>query len=529
MITLRKITKKYGIRTLFEDVEVTFNPGTRYGLTGPNGAGKSTFMKILMGLIHPDSGSVSRPKKVGFLKQNIEDFKDFKVIDTVIMGNQRLWKALEERDRLYETEMTDKVGMRLGELEEIVAEENGYMAESDAEMLLQGMGIDLDECQKLMSEVPQDHQFRAMLAQALFGEPEALLLDEPTNHLDLQSITWLENFLHNYQGTMIVISHDRHFLNSVCTEIADIDYETVILYPGNYDQMILAKSAVRGRAEQENRSREKKISQLKDFVSKFGAGTRASQVQSRLKEINKLAPQELKRSNIQRPFIRFEGLEKKSGQIPYKIEDLNKSYDDNHVIKNFSIEINRGDKVAVIGNNGRGKTTLLKLIAEKLPSDSGSIKQGSNLIVGYFPQNHEDIVDKTQKNVSTIDWLRSNTQAEDKEIRGALGKLLFSGDEAHKEITALSGGETCRLILASLMLGPFNTLILDEPNNHLDLESVSALSWGLENYPGTIIMAAHDRDLISNVANKIIAFEDDGIHCFDGSLEEYYASKNANV
>ena len=305
MITLDKISKKIGTRVLFDDVSAAFNPGNRYGLTGPNGAGKSTLLKIMMGLEDATSGSISLPKKVGFLRQNIEEFKDARVLDAVIMGNERLWNALIERDMLYEKEMTDEIGMRLGDLEEVVADEEGYSAESDAEVLLIGMGIKADFHEKKMHELPSDLQFRVLLCQALFGDPEALLLDEPTNHLDLGSIGWLEEFLHNYSGTLIVVSHDRHFLNSVTTHIADIDYDTIITYPGNYDDMLVAKTAVRERAEQDAKSKEKKIAQLKEFVSKFGAGTRASQVQSRVREIKRLQPQELKKIQYSTPVYSF--------------------------------------------------------------------------------------------------------------------------------------------------------------------------------------------------------------------------------
>lgn len=525
MIVLDKITKKLGVRILFEDVTVTFNTGNRYGLTGPNGAGKSTLLKIMMKQEDPSSGTVTLPKKVGFLKQNIHDYKDFRAVDVVIMGNGRLWETLIERDRLYDQELTDEVGMRLGELEEIVADEDGYTAESDAEVLLSGMGLPEESFTKKMHELPLDFQFRVLLCQALFGKPEALLLDEPTNHLDMQSISWLEEFLHAYEGTLIVVSHDRHFLNAVCSHIADIDYETIIIYPGNYDSMIVAKSEARSGAELENKSKAKKVAQLQEFVQKFGAGTRASQVQSRLREIERLQPQELKKSNIQRPYIRFNQPEKQSGQLPFKINHISKSFGDNHVIKNFSIEVQRGDKIGVIGNNGRGKTTLLRLFAGVLKPDSGTITLGHGVEMGYFPQNHEEIVDKLSSQ-NMIDWLRTKKiDIHEQEIRSALGKLLFSGDEALKSICKLSGGETARLILASLLINSFNTLILDEPNNHLDLESVSSLAWGLADYKGTAIVASHDRTMIANFATKIIALEEDGIHIFDGPLDEYLAKR----
>src|SRR5579872_2824940 len=322
MITLEKISKRVGTRTLFEDVTFTFNEGCRYGLTGPNGSGKSTLLKIMMGVEPQTTGIVTLPPKVGFMKQRIEDFHDFTVMDTVIMGNSRLWNAMTERDRLYEEEMTDAIGMRLGELEEIIADEDGYSAESEAEVLLIGMGLPDGLHRKKMHEIPTDRQFRVLLCQALFGHPQALLLDEPTNHLDLESISWLEGFLHNYNGTLVVVSHDRHFLNSICTHIADIDYETIITYPGNYDAMFETKMAVRSRAEDENKAKEKKISQLKEFVAKFGAGTRASQVQSRIREIDRLQPLDLKKSNIQRPYIRFAVPEKQSGQVVVKLNKV---------------------------------------------------------------------------------------------------------------------------------------------------------------------------------------------------------------
>lgn len=515
-----------GSRTLFDGVTIAFNEGQRYGLTGPNGAGKSTLLRMIMGTEDLTTGTVNLPDKVGILRQNIEDFHDFVVMDVVIMGNKRLWGAMEERDHLYESEITDEVGMRLGELEEIIADENGYGAEADAEILLAGMGISPDCHQSLMKELPTDEQFRILLAQALFGDPQALLLDEPTNHLDLDSISWLEEFLLGYRGTLVVISHDRHFLNSVCTDIADIDYETIICYPGNYDDMVAAKTATRDRAEQDAKSREKKIAQLKEFVARFGAGSRASQVQSRKREMERLQPQDLKKSNIQRPYIRFIPTEKPPGKVVLKVEDLEKSYDDLEVIRGFSLEVGRGDKIGVIGANGRGKTTLLKMLAQVSDPNSGAVELGHEAQIAYFPQNHQDIMDKSDPKMSAYDWLTNlRTGLYEKDIRSVMGKMLFSGDDAQKRIATLSGGETARVLLAGMMLQDHNVLILDEPNNHLDLESVSALAWGLEEYKGTVIVASHDRDLIGRVANKIIAFEEKGIVLFDGTLEEYLDKK----
>lgn len=527
MITLSKVSKSFGSRILFDDVTITFNAGNRYGLTGPNGAGKTTLLKIIIGSEDPTSGTVSLPDRVGILRQNIEDYKNEQVLNVIIMGNQRLWNALKERESLYEMEISDDIGMRLGELEGIISEEDGYSAEANAELLLMGMGIPSEYFDKKMHEIPTDMQFRVLLAQSLFGKPEALLLDEPTNHLDLESIGWLEKFLHNYKGTLIVISHDRHFLNSVTTHIADIDYETVIIYPGNYDDMVIAKTSVRERAEADAKSKEKKIAQLREFVARFGAGTRASQVQSRLREINRLQPQELKKSNIQRPYIRFIPNEKSPGKILLKVEDIAKSYDDLQVIHSFSAEIMRGDKIGVIGNNGRGKTTLLKMLAQAMNPDKGIVELGHQVLISYFPQNHSEIIDKSHVKTA-FDWLKERKPGiYDQDIRSVMGKMLFGGDDAFKPIASLSGGETARLILAGMMLSNHNLLILDEPNNHLDLEAVSALGWGLAEYKGSVIVASHDRDLISNVATKIIAFEADGIHVFEGNLDGYLAKKQA--
>lgn len=526
MITLNKVSKSFGSRVLFDDVCMTFNAGNRYGLTGPNGAGKSTLLKIIMGFEDPTSGSVTLPDRVGILRQNIEDYRDFKVLDVVIMGNKRLWEALQERDALYEVEMTDDIGMRLGDLEGIIAEENGYEAESDAETILSGMGVPEIHFHQKMGTIPTDLQFRVLLCQALFGDPQALLLDEPTNHLDLESIGWLEKLLHDYKGTLIVISHDRHFLNSITTHIADIDYGTIIMYPGNYDQMVLAKTSVRESQELEIKSKEKKIAQLQEFVSKFGAGTRASQVQSRVREIERLQPEKLKETNIQRPYIRFIPVEKQPGKIILKATHLSKNYDDLKVIKDLSFEIERGDKIGIIGPNGCGKTTLLKMLVQELEPSKGTVELGHQVQISYFPQNHHEIVEKVAGETA-FDWLKARKAGVyDQEVRGSLGKLLFSGDDAFKQVASLSGGETARLIIAGMMLSPHNTIILDEPNNHLDLEAVSALAWGLSEYKGTVVVVSHDRDLIDKVATKIIAFEKDGIHFFHGNLEEYLLKKN---
>src|SRR6185436_4102393 len=360
MISVSGVSMRFGSKVLFEDVTTTFSSGRRYGLTGPNGSGKSTLMKLLTGEQPPQRGTVARPRKLGVLRQDHYAFDKLRVIDTVIMGNERLWKALEERDVLYaRTDMSNGDGMRLGELEGIVGEEDGYMAESDAAILLQGLDIPDALHGKTMAELQGGQKVRVLLAQALFGQPAALLLDEPTNHLDLDSIHWLEEFLARYDGTLIVISHDRHFLNNVCTHIADIDYETIITYTGGYDDMVLAKTQIRSTIESQNAQREKKIAQLNEFIARFGAGTRASQVTSRRKEVERLQTTELARSNIQRPYIRFT-MNRPSGRMALEFKGVSKAFEGVPVISDFSAILNRGEKVVLVGRNGYDKTTLLK-------------------------------------------------------------------------------------------------------------------------------------------------------------------------
>src|SRR5471030_213214 len=396
MISVSSITMRYGQKVLFEEVSVAFIGGRRYGLTGPNGAGKSTFMKILTGELDAQKGTVVRPRKFGVLRQDQFAFDAYRVIDTVIMGNKRLWAAMEERDRIYEKpEMTDADGMKLGELEGIVGEEDGYTAETDAAILLQGLDIPDEMHERKMSEIPGGQKMRVLLAQALFGHPQALLLDEPTNHLDLDSIHWLEEFLNRYDGTLIVISHDRHFLNRVCTHIADIDYQTIITYTGGYDDMVVAKTQIRSTIESHNEQREKKIEQLNDFIQRFGAGTRASQVTSRRKEVERLQTTELARSNIARPFIKF-AMKRPSGRVALEFSGVTKAHGGAPIVSAFSAIVNRGEKIVLVGRNGLGKTTLLKALLADAPNlkpspseiDAGTVKWGHEASIGYFPQDH---------------------------------------------------------------------------------------------------------------------------------------------
>jgi ATPase subunit of ABC transporter with duplicated ATPase domains len=529
MIIVENLSKSFGARTLFEHVSVTFSDGNRYGLTGPNGAGKSTFLKILQGDDEASSGTVTVPDRVGILRQDQFKYDEYRIIDTVLMGNKFLWAALEERDRLYSEEnLTDEMGIRLGELEMVIAQEDGYTAEYEAAKLLKGIGIPEDKHEQKMKTLPNDLKFRVLLVQALFGEPQALFLDEPTNYLDLQSINWLEENLKGYRGTLIVISHDRHFLNSVCTHIADIDYETVIVYPGNYDNMVSAKVQARERIESENKEKARKVAQLQEFVAKFGAGTRSSQTQSRLKEIERLEATELKKSNIQRPFINFE-IKRPSGREVLTVKNINKSYDQPdgsvlHVIKDFSLEVQRGDKIGVIGNNGLGKTTLLRMLVGEVAPDSGDVILGYEVSKGYFPQDYKQGI---APGMTAYDWLEGFAKDEGAEIlRGYLGRMLFSGEEALKQTDKLSGGESARLIMAKLMLQQNNLLILDEPTNHLDIEAVSALSQAIAKFSGTVIFVSHDRDLVSTAATRILAFKEDKIDDYSGPYEEYLFSQS---
>jgi ATPase subunit of ABC transporter with duplicated ATPase domains len=537
MLSVSNVSMRYGAKVLFDEVSTAFTPGKRYGLTGPNGAGKSTFMKLLSGELEPQKGTVVRPRKLGVLSQDQFAFDAFKVIDTVIMGNRRLWEALQERDAIYEKpEMTDEDGMKLGELEGIVGEEDGYTAESEAAILLQGLDIPEEVQQRTMSELQGGQKVRVLLAQALFGHPQALLLDEPTNNLDLDSIHWLQGFLNNYDGVLITISHDRHFLNSICTHIADIDYETIITYTGTYDDMVMAKTQVRSQIEGQNAQREKKIAQLNEFIARFAAGTRSSQVQSRRKEVERLQVTELARSNIARPFIKFEP-KRPSGKHILELERVEKAYDDKQVIKGFTASVIRGEKIALMGRNGMGKTTLVNAILANSPStpeaelrktsgydgsfiDDGKVTWGHEAIVGYFAQDHRALVETGS---TLLDWLHQwEPSASNEEIRGLLGMMLFQRDEAMKSTNVLSGGEVARLLFCKLMLQKPNLLVLDEPTNHLDLESINALNIALQKYPGTVLLVSHDHDLIDEVATRIWHFESDHtITDFKGVYEEY--------
>jgi ATPase subunit of ABC transporter with duplicated ATPase domains len=523
MFNIINVSKAFGPKKLFEEVNVSFSPGRRYGLTGPNGAGKSTFMKILSGDEEADMGTVSRPKRLGILRQDHFRYEEDRVLDVVLMGNRPLWEAMQEKNTLLaKADITEEDGNRLGELEGVIAEEDGYVAESDAATLLVGLGIPESFHEGPMRQLTGGLKLRVLLAQALFGKPEGLLLDEPTNNLDIESIRWLENFLTVYEGVLITISHDRHFLNSICTHIADIDYETIIPYTGGYDDMVMQKAQIRSRIESETEEKKKKIAQLQDFVARFSAGTRASQVQSRKKQIEKLRTEGLKRSNIARPFIRFDQ-KQVSGKQTLMIEGIHKSFDGVPVIKPFNALVVKGEKICVIGRNGVGKSTLVRMIAGQLEPDGGSVKWGHQASLGYLPQDHHGTI---RKGTTAFEWMRDiNTKLTNEEISGVLGRMLFSGEERMKPTDTLSGGETVRLLLSKLMLTQDNVLVFDEPTNHLDLESISALAEGLKKFEGTAIIVTHDQELISEVATRIWSLQGNGQEVFDynGPYAEYMA------
>jgi ATPase subunit of ABC transporter with duplicated ATPase domains len=514
MISVNDVTMNFGARMLFDGVNVTFNAGERYGLTGPNGAGKSTFMKILSNELEPMAGTVRLPRRVGILRQDHTEYDKYRVIDVVMMGNPALWAALSEKEQLLAKgdALSDDDGVRLGELEGVIAEEDGYTADTQAMSLLEGLGIPAARHTEPLSMLQGGDKVRVLLAQALFGNPEALLLDEPTNALDIASIRWLEEFLQDFSGALVVISHDRHFLNEVCTKIADIDYETIIVYNGSYDDMVTTKAEARGALELANEARKQKISQLQEFVQRFRAGSRASQVKSREKQVarEQKALNDLKRSNIARPFIRFE-IKRPSGKQVLNVERVGKHFGRTKIVDGFNLSLFRGDRVAVVGRNGIGKTTLLRLLLGELPPDTGKVEWGYEAAIGYLPQDHAELIKKSKQ--TARDWLGSwNKDTDEENLRALFARLLFSKDEPLKPLEVLSGGETVRLLLARLMLLKSNVLLLDEPTNHLDLEAIRSLTEALARYEGTAVFVTHDRQMVSQVATRVLELSDSGVN-----------------
>ncbi|MCP5163066.1 MAG: ABC-F family ATPase [Hahellaceae bacterium] len=526
MISTANITMQFGAKPLFENVSVKFGNGNRYGLIGANGCGKSTFMKILGGDLEPSAGQVMlEPNaRLGKLRQDQFAYEDYSVVDTVIIGHSKLWAVKSERDRIYSLpEMSEEEGMQVADLEVQFAELDGYTAEARAGELLLGLGIPLEQHNGPMREVAPGWKLRVLLAQALFSDPDVLLLDEPTNHLDINTIRWLESILISRNSTMVIISHDRHFLNSVCTHMADLDYGELRLFPGNYDEYMTAATQARERLLADNAKKKTQIAELQSFVSRFSANaSKAKQATSRAKQIDKIKLEEVKPSSRVSPYIRFDQYKKLHRQA-VTLEHISKTYDDLKLIKNLSMQIEAGERVAIIGPNGIGKTTLLRLLVDDLAADTGTIKWAESADIGYFAQDHAaDFAD----DMNLIDWMAQWTKGDEQLIRGTLGRMLFSNDDIGKSVKVISGGEQGRMLFGKLTLQRPNVLVMDEPTNHLDMESIEALNLALENYPGTLIFVSHDREFVSSLATRILEMGPDGITDFNGGYEEYLRSQN---
>jgi ATPase subunit of ABC transporter with duplicated ATPase domains len=527
LLTTANITMQFGAKPLFENVSVKFGDRNRYGLIGANGSGKSTFMKILGGDLDPSSGNVSKDtnERVGKLRQDQFAYEQYSVVDTVIMGHDELWKIKEERDAIYaKAEMTEEDGLRAGELEAEFAELDGYTAESRAGDLLLGVGIPVEQHFGPMSEVAPGWKLRVLLAQVLFSEPDIMLLDEPTNNLDINTIRWLEGVLNQRDCTMIIISHDRHFLNSVCTHMADLDYGELRLYPGNYDEYMTAATQALERKRADNAKKKAQIADLQQFVSRFSANaSKSKQATSRAKQIDKITLEEIKPSSRQNPYIVFEQ-DKKLFRNAVEVKGLAKSFDDEELFSGLDLRVEVGERIAIIGPNGVGKTTLLRCLRGDLEPSAGEVKWSENATLGYYAQDHaSDFEDK----LNLFDWMQQWGKESDDEqvIRGTLGRLLFSSTEINKTVNVISGGEQGRMLFGKIMLQRPNIMLLDEPTNHLDMESIESLNLALENYPGTLLFVSHDREFVSSLATRIIELTPTGIVDFHGSYEDYLRSQ----
>ncbi|WP_300428288.1 ABC-F family ATPase [uncultured Thalassolituus sp.] len=528
MISTANITMQFGAKPLFENISVKFGDGNRYGLIGANGCGKSTFMKILDGSLEPSAGnvSISPGERMGKLHQDQFAFEEFTVLDTVMMGNKELWAIKEERDAIYANpEASEDDYMRAAELEGEFAELDGYTAESRAGELLIGAGIGTELHQGPMSEVAPGWKLRVLLAQALFSNPDILLLDEPTNNLDINTIRWLEGIINDMKCTIIIISHDRHFLNSVCTHMADIDYGTIRIYPGNYDDFMIASTQARERLQADNAKKKAQIAELQQFVSRFSANaSKAKQATSRAKQIEKIKLDDIKPSSRQSPYIRF-NQEKKLHRLALEIEGLAHSYDgEAPLFKNTNLLVEAGEKIAVIGANGAGKTTFLKCLVNDVTPTGGTIKWAENADVGYYAQDHEY---EFEAGGTLFEWMEQwkTQQHDDQAVRGTLGRLLFNQDDIKKKVKVCSGGEKGRLLFGKLMMANHNVLLMDEPTNHMDMESIESLNLALEMYEGTLIFVSHDREFVSSLATRIIEIRDNEIVDFHGTYDEYLKSQ----
>ena len=530
MLSTANITMQFGPKPLFENISVKFGDGNRYGLIGANGCGKSTFMKILGGDLDPSAGNVMLDpnERLGKLRQDQFAFEDMRVLDVVMMGHTEMWSAMAERDAIYANpDATDDDYMRAADLEAKFAEYDGYTAEARAGELLMGVGVAVDQHQGPMSNIAPGWKLRVLLAQALFSNPDILLLDEPTNNLDINTIRWLEDVLNERNSTMIIISHDRHFLNQVCTHMADMDYGTLKIYPGNYDDYMLASSQARAQQLAVNAKAKERVTELQEFVRRFSANkSKARQATSRAKQIEKIKVEDIKPSSRQDPFIRFEG-EKKLHRLAVDVQGLSKSYD-REIFKNFNLMVEAGEKIAIIGANGAGKTTLLRSIGGLeicgLQADRGTAKWAENANPGYMPQ---DATEEFSADKNLTDWMGQWTKEgdDDQAVRSILGRLLFSGDDVKKPVKVLSGGEKGRMMFGKLMLGRHNVLLMDEPTNHMDMESIESLNIALDKYAGTLIFVSHDREFVSSLATRILELKDGEVIDFQGGYEEYLASQ----
>jgi ATPase subunit of ABC transporter with duplicated ATPase domains len=527
MLSTANITMQFGSKPLFENISVKFGEGHRYGLIGANGCGKSTFMKILDGSLEPTSGNVSYDpnERIGKLHQDQFAFEKYTVIDTVIMGHAELWEVKQERDRIYSlAEMSEEDGMKVADLEVQFGEMDGYSAESRAGELLMSAGIEEALHAGPMSEVAPGWKLRVLLAQALFAEPDILLLDEPTNNLDINTIRWLEGVLKERKSTMVIISHDRHFLNEVCTHIADIDYGELRVYPGNYDDFMIASTQVRERQQSENAKKSAQIAELKHFVSRFSANaSKAKQATSRAKQIEKIKLEDIKPSSRVSPFIRF-NQEKKLHRLALTLEDLGHGFEDETLFEGGSILLEAGSRLAVIGENGVGKTTFLRCIIEELKANNGTVQWAENATLGYCPQDSTADFDNDLKLYEWMDQWRK-PEHDDQAVRATLGQMLFSSEDFEKKVKVCSGGEKNRLLFGKLMMMETNVMIMDEPTNHLDMESIEALNLALENYEGTLIFVSHDREFVSSLATRVIEIKNRKIIDYQGTYEDYLASQ----
>lgn len=531
MLKVSNLSLTFNTRTLFENVNLEFKDDNCYGIIGANGAGKSTFLKILNGEIESTKGEVilDKNQRISVLKQNHNEFDDYTVIDTVIMGNSKLYEVMKEKDELYMKEdFTNEDGMRAAILEEEFASLGGWMAESDAAVLLSGLGVDNSLHNLLMRELKDTLKVKVLLARALFGEPDVLLLDEPTNGLDSKSIFWLEEFLINFKNTVLVVSHDRHFLNKVCTHMLDIDYGKITLFVGNYDFWYQSSQLIQKQMKDSNRKKEEKIKELEDFIRRFSANaSKSKQATSRKKSLDKIVLDEIKPSSRKYPYINFD-FDKNVGKEVISLEKINYSIDGKDIIKNLSLTIRPDDKIALIGTNEIAKTALLEILSGKLKPTSGEIKIGGNVKISYFAKNHEEYF---QDDVNLVEWLKNySDNKDDSFVRGFLGRMLFSGDEVLKKVSVLSGGEKVRAMMSKIMLERSNLLLLNEPTNHLDIESITSLNEGLNRFNGVLVYSTFDQELIETISNRLIEIKADGsVRDKQISYEEYLEKYGLDV